>query len=189
MGINIPDPLDKFIFRPNQAHSLPSFYWNVYTDEQRVKYLCCLIHALSEKQNEYITNNNLLNDAMQELNALFEQFQESGFDDYYRAQIEQWIEEHPTLLFERFAKMIFFGLTDDGHFCAYVPESWADIQFDTGMVYGNFDYGRLILRYNVDGSGVIDNTGRYDDTNTESLLYRITRLENTLYTFLSEGGE
>ena len=50
-------------------------------------------------------------------------------------------------------------MTDDGYFCAYVPDSWVDIEFDTGAVYGYYTYGRLILRYIVDGSGVIDNTG------------------------------
>ena len=77
---------------------------------------------------------------------------------------------------------VYFGLTDDGHFCAYVPDDWEDIEFDTGTRYGEFDYGRLILRYDVDGSGVIDNTGRYDDAG--ELEDRITRIENTLYTRL-----
>ena len=65
--------------------------------------------------------------------------------------------------------------------------------FDTGMVYGKFDYGRLILRYDVDNArGVIDNTGRYDDANTEGILARLIELErrvfrneNTLYTELN----
>jgi len=46
--------------------------------------------------------------------------------------------------------MVFFGVTLDGHFVAYIPESWTDIDFDTGMIYGTPEYGRLILRYEVD---------------------------------------
>ncbi len=79
---------------------------------------------------------------------------------------------------------VYFGLTDDGHFCAYIPDNWEDIEFDTGTNYGEFDYGRLILRYDVDGSGVIDNTGRYDDITPGELEDRIARIEQTLYTRL-----
>ena len=92
--------------------------------------------------------------------------------------------------------MVFFGLTSDGYFCAYIPDAWSDIEFDTGAVFGRFDYGRLILRYDVDGSGVIDNTGRYDSDSTEGILARIEDLERrvfrndtTLYTQISQGGE
>lgn len=48
-------------------------------------------------------------------------------------------------------KMVFFGLTDDGYFCAYIPDTWDDIQFDTGMIYGEPEYGRLILEMNTNG--------------------------------------
>lgn len=64
---------------------------------------------------------------------------------------------------ENVRAMVFFGLTSDGHFCAYIPGSWADIEFDTGAVYGTSQYGRLLLRYRTDGSEVIDNTApNYD---------------------------
>jgi hypothetical protein len=123
------------------------------------------------------------------LQAEFEKFKESGFVDYYAEQIRDWINENVPWLFETFAKMVFFGLTDDGYFCAYVPESWSDIEFDTGATFGQYDYGRLILRYNVDGSGVIDNTGRYDDASVRALRERIEHMEHTLYTRLGIGGE
>ena len=45
--------------------------------------------------------------------------------------------------------MVFFGLTLDGYFVAYIPESWTQIIFDTGAVYGTPEYGRLILSYDV----------------------------------------
>ena len=36
---------------------------------------------------------------------------------------------------------------------AYIPESFDDIVFDTGANYGSDEYGRLILRWDVDDSG------------------------------------
>ena len=76
---------------------------------------------------------------------------ESGFFDYYAAQLEQWIEDNAQLIIETAIRQVYFGLTLDGHFVAYIPESWSDIVFDTGAVYGTPEYGRLILSLKVDG--------------------------------------
>lgn len=92
-------------------------------------------------------------------------------------------------------KMVFFGLTDTGYFCAYIPKNWSDITFDTGSVYGRFDYGRLILKYVSDGSGVIDNTGGGDSNAIADLwkaIYALSvnsrKVNKTLYTAMDKGG-
>lgn len=185
--MSYPITIPPYAFFTNFTPAIPQFYTNVITMEQGFKELCKQLHKLICYSNEIAKQLNLTDEEVQHLDELFTQFQESGFDDYYKAQIEQWINDNLETIFEHLAKQVFFGLTDDGHFCAYIPDSWSDIQFDTGMVYGNFDYGRLILRFNADGSGVIDNTGRYDDSNTDSLLYRINHLEQTVYTALNRG--
>ena len=138
--------------------TLPKFYWDVETQEQRIKLICCLVQELIDtyaSSDSQIASNTK---AIEELQAAFEKFQQSGFDDYYAAQIEKWIQDNLWLLYKTLAKQVFFGLTSDGYFCAYVPDSWSEITFDTGAVYGTEAYGRLILRFDADGSGVIDNT-------------------------------
>ena len=52
----------------------------------------------------------------------------------------------------KYIRMVFFGLTLDGYFVAYIPDGtgWDDIVFDTGAVYGTNEYGRLILLMDVD---------------------------------------
>ena len=87
-------------------------------------------------------------------------------------------------------------LEENGYFCAYIPSSWSDITFDTGAVYGKYDYGRLILRFNAEGDGVINNTGTapitsFDDLVKQvQLLYSMTNKNNkTLYTSLEKGGK
>lgn len=133
--------------------TIPKMYWDVKSQEQRIFGLCKLL-------NKVICYADMLGDTAEnheeritELETLFEQFMESGFDDYYEKQIEQWIKDNLGFLFEHLAKQVFFGLTQDGHFVAYIPESWDDIIFDTGMVYGEDTYGRLMLRWDVDESG------------------------------------
>ncbi len=167
---------------------VPKLYWDSISQEQRIKRLCEELHRICEYANMLGVNINADHRLIEQLLNDFESFKESGFLDYYEEQLEKWINDNVALLFTMFAKMVFFGLTDNGYFCAYIPESWFEITFDTGMVYGRFDYGRLLLRYDADGSGVIDNTGRYDDETASTLVPRVEALEHTIYTPISQGG-
>lgn len=144
----------------------------------------------------YIAENA---EAIKELQDLFKKFQESGFNDYYAKQVAEWINNNLSYIYDHTIKQIYFGLTDDGYFCAYVPDSWSDIEFDTGAMYGRSDYGRLILRYDVtNGQGVIDNTYHYSLANAKdndvinTLVKDVEHIGKTLWTAMSqpvEGGE
>lgn len=137
--------------------TLPKMYWQVKSQEQLVAQLYCIIDALEDYENQQTVQINVNSQDIEELESLFEKFQESGFEDYYEQQLQEWMEEHADEIWAVLGQMVFFGLTSDGYFCAYVPDSWQDIVFDTGAVYGTQQYGRLILRYETSGQGVIDN--------------------------------
>lgn len=73
--------------------------------------------------------------------------------------VQDWIDNFDTSFMEeiiaQYIKMVFFGLTDDGYFVAYIPDSWDEIQFSTSQ-YDDFttlepEYGHLILSMNVEG--------------------------------------
>lgn len=178
---------------PTYPFVLPAINWEVMSHEQRVQWLTCNIAGLIKFVNEQADALNLLDADIEKLANEFEKFKESGFDDYYAEQVAKWIDEHLQYIFDKTIKQIYFGLTPNdgsvnaGKFVAYVPDSWSDIEFDTGMIYGQFDYGRLILRFNADGSAVIDNTGRYDDRYTD-LERRVKHNEDTLYKPMRDGG-
>ena len=141
-----PAPLAPFGCWP-YTMAIPKFYWDAESPEQRVKYLCMLYDKLMAYVDMMRGVVNINSDAIAELQAAFAKFQESGFDDYYREQVEQWISANLKFIYEQTIKQIYFGLTDDGYFCAYIPDSWDDITFDTGAVYGSEEYGRLMLMY------------------------------------------
>ena len=133
--------------------TIPKLYWDVHSQEQRIHRICemldkiiCYANFLGEKTDINIAE-------IEALKAEFKEFKEHGFEDYYLEQIEKWVNENLETLYHLLVKQVYFGLTLDGHFVAYIPESWDDIVFDTGMVYGNDEYGRLILRWDVDESG------------------------------------
>lgn len=74
------------------------------------------------------------------------------FENGYEAIIERWLGDNlPQYVYDYIAdaiRTVFFGLTDDGYFVAYVPNQWARyIAFDTGADYDRDDYGHLRLEY------------------------------------------
>lgn len=147
--------------------TIPKFYWDVYSQEERIKCICGEITKIIAYMEANARQTNANTREIEELKELFRKFQESGFKDYYKEQVERWISEHLDFIYENTMKQVYFGLTEDGYFCAYVPDGWRDVRFDTGMVYGRSDYGRLILRYDVEGQGVIDNTYEYTLNNPD----------------------
>ena len=127
---------------------IPKLYWDVYSAEERVKWLTCewdkIIHYLIDICNQVNVNTEDIQELLQE----FEAFKNHGFDEYYRANIEKWVMDNMAGIIEKSLNILYFGLTDDGYFCAYVPKEWAhNIEFDTGAIYGTDEYGRLILKY------------------------------------------
>lgn len=169
---------------------IPKLYWDVKSQEQRYFTICENLHKIVCYLDCLSDHVNMDHDEIEKLKALFEEFMTSGFDDYFKDRIIEWLDTHQKEVWEALGQMVFFGLTMDGYFCAYVPDSWSDIVFDTGAVYGTQEYGRLILRYNVEGHGVIDNTGNQLPTMSqwmrefEDLKKRVEKNENTLYTAL-----
>lgn len=154
------------------APAVPDLFWDVVSAEQRWKALCCDLKKLVEYAQQLGANINLDHTAIERLEEEFEKFKESGFLDYYEAQIRAWINANMDALLHSFANVVFFGLTADGRFCAYIPDGWQAIEFDTGT--SGSKRGHLILRYDVAkeavGAGipaakvnasVINNTGPY----------------------------
>lgn len=129
--------------------TIPKFYWDAKSQEEIVKYLCCEYDKLRHYADTLTDKGNETAQAVNQLTEIFKQFQESGFDDYYYQQIYDWVQENMPAIISDAIKNVYFGLTLDGYFVAYIPTSWAQISFDTGAVYGAPEYGRLILSYDV----------------------------------------
>lgn len=129
---------------------IPKMYYDVESAEQRMHAVCAQLHKLvcfADMLGDKISINH---DEIVELQNLFQQFMESGFEDYYEEQIEAWINAHMENIIIQAVKMVFFGLSDDGHFIAYIPSSWNEIIFDTGYDYSDENtYGHLILKMYV----------------------------------------
>ena len=172
-------PYSEFV---STTPALPSLYWDVYSSEQRIKEMCKELCKLVDYANELGVYTSTDRERIDALYAEFEQFKESGFADYYEQLLQKWIDENHKAIYEHLAKQVFFGLTQDGHFVAYVPDSWSDIVFDTGSDINLSTYGRLILRWDADSPNNVDQTPeiikQYDN---DYLKTQIVNIMHTLY--------
>lgn len=140
-------PFDGWV--PYNA-TIPKMYWDTYSMEQRTHAMCEMLHKVACYADMLGIEIGNAHDEIDKLQAQFDDFKAGLMVDYYERALDKWLTENSAIIFEQFARGVYFGLTLDGHFVAYIPESWSDIVFDTGMVWGAEDYGRLILRYDVD---------------------------------------
>lgn len=117
------NPLIPYANYTHFTPALPEFYWNVYSAEQRMKHLCMELKKVISYIEYVAKEADVSHEQLAELEEQFQKFQESGFEDYYEEQIEQWIRDNLGSLFETYSRGVYFGLTLDGHFVAYVPDS------------------------------------------------------------------
>lgn len=127
--------------------TLPALYWDVDSHEERIKRICLELHKLVEYANYLGRNINLDHETIEKLEVDFDKFMESGFDDYYKEQLVKYIEEHfGEIVYKMLNTGVYFGLTQDGYFCANVAYQLAFV-LDTIAEYSNDDYGRLTITY------------------------------------------
>lgn len=157
--------------------ALPQFYWDVYSAEQRIKHICYEIDKIIAYANMLGVNINATHDDVVKLQELFQKFQDQGLAELYEKLLQQWVDDNMERIILRAIKFVYFGLTNDGYFCAYIPDSWDEITFDTGAVYGRSDYGRLILKMQTDSPNSINNTYSYSLSQSTSLKQLIADLE------------
>lgn len=101
--------------------------------------------------NTWIENNDpKINELMEFMNDM----QNSNtLPEGVKQALMDWASTHLTDLIGSAIKAVFFGLTDDGHFVAYIPDSWEDITFNTTdydivlSAHPEVGYGHLVLSY------------------------------------------
>ena len=144
---------------------IPKLYWNVYSAEQRLKQLCLNFDKV-ENYLDYIST------LMNEWNIEFSEEMQKELAEIWEAvnnglenAVHDWITENINNIFKNMVKQVYFGLTLDGYFVAYIPEgnAWEDVIFDTGQVYDADDYGRLELFYPTDDNSDVWQESPYKD--------------------------
>ncbi|MBO7733509.1 MAG: hypothetical protein J6S67_13175 [Methanobrevibacter sp.] len=86
----------------------------------------------------------------EQLKELYDQIISGNFPDSVKKAFHDWMQKNAVAIVGDMVKMVFFGLTDDGYFVAYIPDSWNDIQFATtglDITVPGVEYGHLVINY------------------------------------------
>lgn len=89
-----------------------------------------------------------------QLKALYDALMSGTFPPEVVTALNKWMAENGRDLIGELVKMVFFGITDDGYFVAYIPKGWDDIIFNTtgyDINLPDFDFGHLVLSFEIGG--------------------------------------
>lgn len=109
-----------------------------------------ILEELKQKQeilesefNELLDNfDKLKNDVLQTI----EDIKNGKYLEIYLDALKDYIDENLQNLVKGIVSYVSFGLTADGHFCAYIPPTWDFIEFST-IDYGEVLEGHLVLKW------------------------------------------
>ena len=121
---------------------------NLYNDDWLLKRMKSLLTQLDELEEW----KKLWQDEYEEFKELVEEIEAGNFPESIRDAFRQWMEENALNLVGELVKMVFFGITDTGHFVAYIPDGWDDIIFNTtglDIAIAGQDFGHLTLSFNT----------------------------------------
>ena len=156
--------------------TIPKLYWDVKSQEQRILNLFDLLNKLVCYCDSMGLQIDVNAQDVADLQTEMQELKDGGLLDYYEKQIYDWIQANMADLLSAGIKQVYFGLTDDtysggaGYFVAYIPDSWSEITFDTGAVYGLDTYGRLILRWDADSPYSVEQKPEYSDVQLSKII-------------------
>lgn len=106
---------------------------------------------VADKAAETLKDLGAYADRVAELESAVQAIRGGNFTPEMIARIIDIVQRDIIGLIGEMVKFVFFGLTDDGFFVAYIPEPWDSIIFNTSN-YDIFlsdvpEFGRLILSY------------------------------------------
>ncbi len=110
---------------------------------KKMKDLLARMDSMDEWRAEY-------EEAYEDYKRLVEDVEAGTFPPSIVNAFNKWMSENALDLVGAMVKNVFFGLTDDGYFVAFIPENWDDIIFGTTGLDdfpAGVEYGRLTLSY------------------------------------------
>lgn len=116
--------------------------------------LCKLTHFIQElmKDEDLLKQfvneiNGNLEKLTNDFNQFIDDFNSGKFLDVYENAIKYYIDQSVQELVGGIVKYVMFGLTMDGHFCAYIPKSWQFLKFSTITDPDSELYNHLVLSW------------------------------------------
>ena len=112
-----------------------------------VKKLAELVEGLEDWKTEHV-------EEYEQLKALYDAIMSGNFPQSVTDAFNKWMQKNALDLVGELVHLVFFGLNEDGHWVAYIPEGWDDIIFNTAGYDINIpdtEYGQLVLSFLIGG--------------------------------------
>lgn len=136
-----------FCANPGYTPGDPAMYdlrWLV----SQVQSLTTLVQGIARGQEAQGGNITALNTALSDLTKAQECINKRlDAGDFENENFLEWADKNLPGMVSEMVHFVWFGLTPDGHFAAYVPQNWTWLIFNTGMDITKPDYGHLIITY------------------------------------------
>lgn len=114
----------------------------------QIQSLTALVQGIAKGQESQGGNITALNSAMADLTAAQKCIHDRLNDgDFENGKFLEWADKNLPAMVCEMVRFVWFGLTPDGHFCAYVPANWGWLTFNTGTDITEPEYGHLIITY------------------------------------------
>lgn len=114
----------------------------------QIQSLTALVQGIAKGQESLGGNTTALNSAMADLAAAQKRINERlNAGDFENGKFLEWADKNLPAMVCEMVRFVWFGLTPDGHFCAYVPANWGWLTFNTGTDITEPEYGHLIITY------------------------------------------
>lgn len=121
---------------------------NLYNDDWLLKKMKELLRWM-EDTDEWKTEYE---QAYEDFKKMVEDIENGTFPNSIVNAFTTWMQMNGLELVGQLAKMVLFGITDEGYFVAYIPEFWDDIIFNTtgyDINIPGYDFGHLTLSFNI----------------------------------------
>ncbi len=133
---------------------LISYMENMFSTQENFQ---SALNNLNEKQTtleenfETLNTNfdelkNNINQELEAMKTLLDSIKNGDYVDLYLDSIKSYIDDNLQTLVKGLVNYVSFGLTADGYFCAYIPNTWDFIIFST-VDYGEELEGHLVLEW------------------------------------------
>lgn len=108
------------------------------------------VKTLWDKVNSLDEWRNTHEKEYEELKKLYDDLMAGKFTPEMENALYNWTVKNTVEIIGKAIKTVFFGITDDGYFVAYIPDSWSDITFGTtglDTFPEGVEFGHLTLTY------------------------------------------
>ncbi len=120
------------------------------TDYEFLLKLCTKMSEIIDALQVLPGMQEAIKELQEDVISIMEELEKVKNGDYvslYLDSIINYINNNLKELVGDIVKFVVFGLSQDGHFVAMIPDTWNFIHWDTIMDYNSPLYGHLVMRW------------------------------------------